>query len=250
MATVYTTLGIRARPTRPTRPDGTHGLVPRPTQAWLFVRPVGSTGRLTERRAGVFKISFRRLYAASCHSVTSKRDGYLYFVFQRNQEIAPPRIASSILQLDRIMARGARAAIYTYLATVYTTRPAQARLFVRPVRSTERCMPMRCTSVQSLAKSASALSTLQNFFQPLAKCKANPNTFTYLNSGISRLRVVIVFTVDYQYSLHCICIHVPLLTKEHYYSGSGGRFGQTKTRSHQQKWQFICLVRYIGICHF
>jgi len=33
LATVYTTLGIRARPTRPNRP----------TQAWLFVRPVEST---------------------------------------------------------------------------------------------------------------------------------------------------------------------------------------------------------------
>jgi hypothetical protein len=42
LATVYTTLGIRARPTRPTRPEGAPGLVPRPTQARLFVRPVGS----------------------------------------------------------------------------------------------------------------------------------------------------------------------------------------------------------------
>jgi hypothetical protein len=43
LATVYTTFGIRARPTRPTRPEGTPGLVPRPAQARLFVRPVGST---------------------------------------------------------------------------------------------------------------------------------------------------------------------------------------------------------------
>ena len=43
LATVYTTLGIRARPTRPTRPKGIPGLVPRPAQARLFVLPVGST---------------------------------------------------------------------------------------------------------------------------------------------------------------------------------------------------------------
>ena len=43
LPTVYTTLGIRARPTRPTRPKGIPGLVPRPAQARLFVRPVGST---------------------------------------------------------------------------------------------------------------------------------------------------------------------------------------------------------------
>jgi hypothetical protein len=40
---VYTTLGIRARPTRPTRPEGAPGLVPSPAQPRLFVRPVGST---------------------------------------------------------------------------------------------------------------------------------------------------------------------------------------------------------------
>ena len=43
LATVYTILGIRACPTRPTRPEGGPGLVPRPAQARLFVRPVGST---------------------------------------------------------------------------------------------------------------------------------------------------------------------------------------------------------------
>ena len=49
LATVYTTSGIRARPTRPTRPEGTPGLVPRPAQARLFVRPVGSTALGPER---------------------------------------------------------------------------------------------------------------------------------------------------------------------------------------------------------
>jgi hypothetical protein len=43
--TVYTTLGIRAHPTRPTRPEGAPGLVPKPAQARLFVRPVGSTAQ-------------------------------------------------------------------------------------------------------------------------------------------------------------------------------------------------------------
>jgi hypothetical protein len=38
LATVYTILGIRACPTRPTRPEGTPGLVPRPDQTRLFVR--------------------------------------------------------------------------------------------------------------------------------------------------------------------------------------------------------------------
>src|SRR2546421_8483279 len=41
--TVYTMSGIRVCPTRPTRPEGAPGLVPRPAQARLFVRPVGST---------------------------------------------------------------------------------------------------------------------------------------------------------------------------------------------------------------
>ena len=44
LATVYTTLGIRARPARPTRSEGAPGLVPRPARARLFVRPVESTG--------------------------------------------------------------------------------------------------------------------------------------------------------------------------------------------------------------
>jgi hypothetical protein len=37
LATVYTTLGIRAHPTGPARPEGAPGLVPRPGQARLFV---------------------------------------------------------------------------------------------------------------------------------------------------------------------------------------------------------------------
>jgi hypothetical protein len=45
LATVYTILGIRACPTRPIRPEGTPGVVPRPGQARLFVRPVGSIAR-------------------------------------------------------------------------------------------------------------------------------------------------------------------------------------------------------------
>ena|SRR2546423_193139 len=46
LATVYTTLGIRPCPTRPPRPDSTPGQVPRPGQAWLFVRPVESTAEI------------------------------------------------------------------------------------------------------------------------------------------------------------------------------------------------------------
>jgi hypothetical protein len=42
-AIAYTTLGIRAHPTGPTRSEGTPGLVPMSAQPRLFVRPVGST---------------------------------------------------------------------------------------------------------------------------------------------------------------------------------------------------------------
>jgi hypothetical protein len=55
LAAVPTTLGIRARPTGPARPEGAPGLVPRPAQARLFVRPVGNTDWLALGFLGAFR---------------------------------------------------------------------------------------------------------------------------------------------------------------------------------------------------
>ena len=84
LATVYTILGIRACPTRPTRPEGAPGLVPRPAQARLFVRPVGSTdlslisfiqeiivGRYFEDRRCERSITLTSLPLGSCNQCHS-----------------------------------------------------------------------------------------------------------------------------------------------------------------------------------